>query len=85
MAAKIDFALLAPYNESVQLIGDFSNWEPLPMTKGADGWWRTSVDLPDGDHKYKFRVKSVSYFARGETLDVFDPYELHITDDEHES
>lgn len=83
--AKIDFALLAPYNETVELIGDFSDWKPLPMKKGYDGWWRTSVELADGDHRYKFRVKSVSYFARGETLDVFDPYELHVTDDEHES
>ncbi len=46
---------------------------------------RASVSLADGDHLYKFRVKSLSYFARGETLDVFDPYELHVTDDADES
>lgn len=83
--SSIPFALFAPYNESVQLVGDFSEWKPLPMKKGADGWWRTELELADGDHQYKFRVKSLSYFARGETMDVFDPYELHITDDEHEN
>jgi 1,4-alpha-glucan branching enzyme len=55
------------------------------MEKGADGWWRTSVPLADGDHLYKFRVKSISYFAMGETLDVFDPYSLHVTEDDAEN
>jgi 1,4-alpha-glucan branching enzyme len=82
---RIEFDLFAPYNEVVELIGDFSDWKPLPMVKGNDGWWRTSLPLPDGDHLYKFRVKSLSYFALGETLDVFDPYTLHLTNDEHEN
>ncbi len=36
--AAVQFALFAPYNELVELVGDFSDWKPLPMTKGADGW-----------------------------------------------
>lgn len=83
--AKIEFALLAPYNENVELLGDFSDWKPLPMKKGKDGWWRTSVELTDGEHPYKFRVKSLSYFASGETLDVLDPYASQVTSDEHEN
>jgi 1,4-alpha-glucan branching enzyme len=82
---RIELALFAPYNESVELIGDFNDWRPAPMTKGADGWWRAAVDLADGDHEYKFRVKSVSYFAPGETFDVFDPYAPSVTGDEHEN
>ncbi|HVZ72772.1 MAG TPA: alpha-amylase family glycosyl hydrolase [Polyangia bacterium] len=81
----IEFALFAPYNETVELVGDFSSWKPLPMTKGADGWWRTELPLPDGDHQYKFRVKSLSYFAMGETLELFDPYSLHVSNDDHEN
>ena len=76
------FALFAPYNESVALLGEFSAWQPLPMTRGDDGWWRTRVELADGDYAYQFRVKSLSYFAKGETFDVFDPYALEVTDDE---
>jgi 1,4-alpha-glucan branching enzyme len=85
MTAPIDFALFAPYNERVELIGDFSDWKPVAMERGDDGWWRTAVDLPDGDHRYKFRVKSLSYFALGENFDVFDPYSLQVTDDADES
>jgi 1,4-alpha-glucan branching enzyme len=83
--APIEFALFAPYNEVVELIGAFSEWKPLPMQRGDDGWWRTSVDLPDGDHAYKFRVRSASYFALGQMLDVFDPYALEVTDDDDEN
>ena len=49
------------------------------------GRWRTSIQLSDGDHAYKFRLKSLSYFAPGQVMEVFDPYALHVTNDEQES
>ena len=48
------------------------------MAGGAPG-----SSCADGDYAYRFRVKSLSYFAKGETFDVFDPYALEVTDDEH--
>ena len=36
----IEVALLAPYNEVVEIMADFTDWVPKPMTKGIDGWWR---------------------------------------------
>lgn len=41
--------------------------------------------LEDGDYRYKFRVKSNSYFAVGQDLDVFDPYCISVTDDGQEN
>ena len=81
----IELGLFAPYNELVQLIGDWTQWQPVQMTKGEDGWWRASVDLADGDYLYKFRVKSLSWFAKDKMLDVFDPYALSVTDEKEES
>jgi 1,4-alpha-glucan branching enzyme len=83
-AQGIEFALFAPCNESVALLGDFNGWQPLPMTKGADDWWRVTVALPDGDHQYRFRVKSPSQSGPGETFDVLDPYAPSVTSDDHE-
>jgi 1,4-alpha-glucan branching enzyme len=80
----IQISLLAPYNDEVRLISSWNNWQPQPMTKGDDGWWRTSAALPDGEHQYKFLVKSKSYFARDQLLEVFDPYAIAITDDKQE-
>jgi len=38
----------------VQLVGDFTNWQPIPMIKGVDGAWRATVLLPMGRHEYLF-------------------------------
>ena len=81
----IEMGLFAPYNEVVQVIGSWNDWDPIELTRGPDGWWRTTIELEDGDYQYKFRVKSLSYFAVGEMLDVFDPYALSITEDKREN
>ena len=59
---RVPFALFAPYNESVQLMGEFNNWQLQDMTKDDNGWWHLDLDLPDGEYRYKFHVKSVSPF-----------------------
>jgi 1,4-alpha-glucan branching enzyme len=79
------FHLFAPYNEEVALIGDWQKWQPIPMHRDDDGWWRVEVPLPDGEYQYKFRVKSNSYFARGQMLDVADPRGLSVTKDANEN
>lgn len=77
--AEIEFALFAPYNDEVRLKGSFSDWGDLPMEKGDDGHWRTRVDLPDGIHHYKYRVKTRSWcFPEDEWLDVTDPYATDV-------
>lgn len=81
----VELALLAPYNEAVELIADFTDWKPVAMTRGDDGWWRHSVQLADGDYQYRFRVKSLSYFCAGEMKDVFDPYGLQVTQSDPEN
>src|SRR3954470_11618568 len=81
----IEFGLFAPYNEIVELIGSWNDWKPIEMTKGDDGWWRTHVALADGEYQYKFRVKSLSFFAQGKVLNVFDPYSLSVTDEKEEA
>lgn len=39
----------------VFISGTFSNWKPLPMVK-SHGDFVTIIDLPEGDHQYKFCV-----------------------------
>jgi 1,4-alpha-glucan branching enzyme len=60
MAKKIkqEFRFTAPTALSVQLAGDFTNWRqtPISLSKGSDGVWRASVDLPPGTYHYRFLV-----------------------------
>ena len=52
------FRFKAPTAKRVLLVGDFTEWQQraVPMQKGSDGLWRTSVGLPLGTHEYLFIV-----------------------------
>ena len=54
------FSFAAPSATSVQLVGDFTRWQetPIRLQKGADGIWRTNVQLQPGEHHYRFLVDS---------------------------
>lgn len=73
MASSIKFELHAPYNEKVYLIGNVVE-EPVEMTKDDDGYYRTELDLEDGEHLYKFKVQSKSHFLdENAWVEVIDP------------
>lgn len=52
------FAFSAPDAVSVQLVGDFTQWQerPINLQKGVDGVWRITVELSPGTHHYRFLV-----------------------------
>jgi 1,4-alpha-glucan branching enzyme len=52
------FSLFAPDASSVQLAGDFTQWQehPINLQKDAAGIWRATVTLPPGTHHYRFLV-----------------------------
>ncbi|MGL5807514.1 MAG: alpha-amylase family glycosyl hydrolase, partial [Xenococcaceae cyanobacterium] len=79
MASLIEFALFAPYNNEAALIGNFSDWETIPMTKDDKGYFRTKVELEDGVYQYKFKVQSKSWFFEPDQwVEVVDPYATDI-------
>lgn len=79
MGTPIEFKLFAPYNKGAALIGEFSNWEEIPMEKGEDGYFRTQVELEDGSYQYKFKIQSKSWFVEPDQwLEIVDPYATDI-------
>ena len=52
------FSFKAPDALSVLLVGDFTHWQSkaIPMRKGPDGVWTATVNLPPGNHTYRFIV-----------------------------
>lgn len=82
MTNSIKFELFAPYNKAAALTGSFSDWQEIPMTRGEDGYFRTQVDLADGDYQYKFRVQSRSWFVEPDQwVEINDPYATDIDND----
>lgn len=79
MTSSIEFNLFAPYNKGASLMGSFSDWKEIPMKKGKDGYFRTAVDLEDGEYQYKFRVQSKSWFFEADQwVEVTDPYATDV-------
>lgn len=79
MASPIEFKLFAPYNKGAALVGDFSDWQDIPMEKDKEGFFRATVDLEDGVYQYKFRVQSKSWFFEPDQwVSVTDPYATDI-------
>jgi chromosome partitioning protein len=53
------FVTLYPRAGSVQIAGDFNNWQPAetPLQKvGENGVWQTKLKLPAGKHRYRLVV-----------------------------
>ena len=42
--------------KKVQLVGDFSEWQPITMPRQKGGNYALSVELIPGPHEYKFIV-----------------------------
>lgn len=53
------FVLYNPKLTKAELIGSFSNWQPLQMEKiGTSGYWAITVKLPEGEHAYSYLLDS---------------------------
>src|SRR5262245_22338189 len=52
------FSFNAPGAMSVQLVGDFTQWQehPINLRKEGGGIWRARVELKPGDYHYRFLV-----------------------------
>jgi 1,4-alpha-glucan branching enzyme len=70
----VSFFCAAPHAQSVELAGDFNQWQPFPMKRSVDGWWLAQVELTHGHHQYRFLVD-------GEPM--LDPHATGVVRDEH--
>ncbi|MGN0165170.1 MAG: 1,4-alpha-glucan branching protein GlgB [Lachnospiraceae bacterium] len=65
------FRTFAPAAKKISLIGDFSNWEEIPLNKIHDGnFWEISINGPKAGNLYKYRI----YGNDGSVIDHADPY-----------
>jgi 1,4-alpha-glucan branching enzyme len=73
---KQTFSFTAPTAMSVQLVGEFTQWQerPIPMRKGVGGVWTATVELQPGQHHYRFLVDGEWRDDPECTLNVPNPY-----------
>ena len=60
----VNFLCAAPRATRVELEGDFTDWQPVPMTEAVDGWWTAQMELFHGPHEYMFLLDGVPMLDR---------------------
>ena len=46
---------------TVDIMGDFTSWLPVPMTRAATGKWQIRIPLNEGSHRLEVRADSGSW------------------------
>src|SRR5690606_30592102 len=53
---QVTLRLRLPGARSASVMGDFTAWEPVPLTRGEDGSWHITVALEPGVHRVNLRT-----------------------------
>ena len=68
----VELAFAAPQATKVCVAGAFNDWNAtsMPMKKGTDGTWKTTLKLSPGRYEYKYVVDGtwVQDMSRAETV-----------------
>ena len=50
--------IAAPAASTIEIAGDFTDWEPMPLVRGADGAWQFERVIGAGTHRFNVRVNA---------------------------
>ena len=63
-AAPHRFVVYEPDSSSLELVGSFTRWQPVPMQRvGSSGYWALTMQLPEGEYRYGYRVGGTQQIA----------------------
>ena len=53
----------APSAGKVEVMGDFTDWAPIDLQGGADGWWTVRLPIASGIHELNVRIDGGRWIA----------------------
>ena len=62
----------APSASAVELAGDFSAWEPVPLRRAARGWWEAELPVAAGTYEVGVRIDGGAWDAPAGLVVVVD-------------
>ena len=62
---KARFVVQVPEAQSVELLGDFSSWDPVAMESGPEGQWVVEIEVAPGLYHFGFRVDGTWWVPDG--------------------
>jgi hypothetical protein len=60
--------------QTVSIAGDWNGWQPVPMTRGADGRWLVPGEIPAGVHRFNLLVDGERWVVPDEVPAVEDGF-----------
>jgi len=46
----------APAARELEVAGDFTGWQAVPLVRAQDGWWAATLSIPHGVHQVNLRL-----------------------------
>lgn len=68
----------APGARSVEVMGDFTAWQPLALTSAAGGWWTTTVPIAPGVYQLNVRVNGGAWDVPAGALEAVDEFGARV-------
>ncbi|MGQ0714134.1 MAG: glycogen-binding domain-containing protein [Gemmatimonadaceae bacterium] len=68
----------APGARSVEVMADFTAWQPLALTPASDGWWTATVLVAPGVHQLNVRVNGGSWDVPAGAFDAIDEFGARV-------
>ncbi len=69
---QVTLRVRAPNARKVEISGDFTNWEAVPLEHGADGWWAATLPIESGTHQLNVRLDGTAWVVPPGLLTVTD-------------
>jgi hypothetical protein len=73
-STRRELRIFAPGAKTVEITGDFTEWQPVRLTRGADGWWTVSRELARGTYQMNMRIDGGAWTAPGGLLTTRDEF-----------
>jgi 1,4-alpha-glucan branching enzyme len=68
------FNVYAPRARRVELMGDFTDWHPVELSREADGRWTVTLPVASGAHRLNIRVDSGDWIVPPGVTPVKDEF-----------
>jgi len=73
-SGTVTFKVLAPQAHSIEVTGDFTDWDPLQLAPTGDGWWVVSRVLRPGKYQINLRMNGGKWIAPPGLLSMLDEF-----------
>jgi hypothetical protein len=64
----------APRAQLVEVTGDFTNWEPVPMLPTSGGWWAVTLPITPGKYQMNLRLDGGKWLVPPGLLSMADEF-----------